>query len=237
MIDKREIVKRCEDVIEYVSRITPQVQNGEINWILNGSVICNILCDIKSINGETVPNDFTEIAEEFVRQPKGDLDFSFKQGQNISTKLIDFDSPEIQNFYNIAKEHRTYNFIDHNSTITEEDLNEICLAETHSGLILYIKTPDNLFKYKLKDYFSAKFIDKDNERNKQNFQDISILYRLSILWVGQETTNSIIDNIRYCSGIMHNLYIENSALYHKKITDIKNKLLKSIKTKDNQVYN
>ena len=233
-MDKREIVKRCEDVIEYVSRITPQVQNGEINWILNGSVICNILCDIKSINGETVPNDFTEIAEEFVRRPKGDLDFSFKQDQNISTKLIDFDSPEIQNFYNISKERRTYNFIDHNSIINEEDLNEICLAEMYNGLKLYIKTPDNLFKYKLKDYFSAKFIDKDNERNKQNFQDISILYRLSILWVGQETTNSIIDNIRYCLGIMHNLYIEDSALYQEEIADIKNKLLGTIKIKKEQ---
>ena len=236
MIDKKEIVKRCEDVINYVSKITPQIQNGEINWILNGSVVCNILCNINTINGDIVPSEFTLIAEEFVRHPKGDLDFTFREGQNISTRLIDFDSQEIQGFYNISKEHRTYNFIDHNGTITEEDLNEIALAETHSGLTLYIKTPDNLFKYKLKDYFSSKFIDKDDKRNNQNLHDLTVLYRLSILWIGAENTNSIIDNIRCFSQIMHNLYIEDSTLYQKEIVDIKNKLLKSIEPQNNQVY-
>lgn len=236
MIDKKEIVKRCEDVINYVSKITPQIQNGEISWILNGSVVCNILCDINTINEDAVSNEFTVTAEEFVRHPKGDLDFTFREGQNISTRLIDFDSQEIQGFYNISKEHRTYNFIDHNGTITEEDLNEIALVETHSGLKLYIKTPDNLFKYKLKDYFSSKFIDKDDKRNNQNLHDLTVLYRLSILWIGAENTNSIIDNIRCCSQIMHNLYIEDSTLYQKEIVDIKNKLLKSFEPQNNQVY-
>lgn len=236
MIDKKEIVKKCEDVIKYVSKITPQIQNGEINWILNGSVVCNILCNIKTINGEVVSNDFTAIAEKFLRQPKGDLDFTFREGQNISTKLIDFDSQEIQGFYSISKEHRTYNFIDHNGIINERDLNEIAFAETRSGLKLYIKTPDNLFKYKLKDYFASKFIDKDDERNKQNLHDLTVLYCLSILWIGAENTNSIIDNIRCYSQIMHNLYIEDSTLYQKEIIDIKNKILKSIEPQSNQVY-
>ena len=168
-----------------------------------------------------------------MRCPKGDLDFTFKQGQNISTKLIDFNSPEIQNFYNISKEHRTNSFIDHNSIITEEDLNEIYFAEMHSGLKLYIKTPDNLFKYKLREYFAFKIFNIDDERNKQNFRDISILYRLSVLWVGEVATNSIIDNIRYCSRTMHDLYIENNDLYQKEITNIKNKLLKVLETKTN----
>lgn len=69
-MDKSIISLVCENVLKQALFENPQVSNNKINWVLNGSTICNVLPNVIKINDIDVSEEFNTILREFVRQPK-----------------------------------------------------------------------------------------------------------------------------------------------------------------------
>lgn len=220
-MEKELISNTCEDLYKECLREIPQYQNGNLIWILNGSTLCNILYNVVKIDEIAVSDDFRKYSYEFIRQPKGDIDISYKPGRIYK---YGFDNDYIKAFQNISEEVRTYNFVDHNSKITEDDLKELCTMETKSGLRFVAKKPEYLFLYKFKELlslFHKEILTGDiqliNNKKKNIILDLISLYKIAINYCGKEELDRVLIELKNKSSYLHNLYIDNKDGYYELI--------------------
>ena len=235
-MNKELIANTCEDFYKECLREIPQYQNGNLIWILNGSTLCNILYNVVKIDDISVNDEFRKYCYEFIRQPKGDIDISYRVGRKY---LFDLDNKYIKAFQNISEEVRTYNFVDHNSEITEDDLKEVCTMETKSGLKFVAKKPQYLFLYKLKELLSIFHkeiliddIDSINSKKKNIISDVINLYKIAISYCKKEELDKVLIELKNKSFYLHNLYNDNKDDYCElinKALDLLNKSLKKEK--------
>lgn len=235
-MEKQIISSRCEEVLKYCLEQVPQVQNNEIIWILNGSTLCNILCNIKKINNREVSDKFYESALSFVRIPKGDLDICYKKNIHFN---IDMNNPVINKFHEICEEKRYDHFIDMNSELEQRDIEQLCLYETNQGLKFFAKSPQYLLLYKFyefhgmfHDYILSNEIDYILSKKKNSINDLKALYSISAEYIGREETNTFLySELKNFSGSFHRLY-ESSEDDYSQIIEI---IIQMIKRNENLI--
>lgn len=216
---KEKISTICENLYRYCISQIPQVENGKLIWILNGSTLCDILYNVKYIDDEEVTEQFSNYCYDFIRQPKGDIDITYTPGRRYK---FDLSSEYIKNFQAVSEEQRTYNFVDCNSKLTEEDLKQICKMTTKSKFSFYAKKPQYLFLYKLKELlavFNKEFLDDNydmiTKRRKNILNDVKALYNISESYCGSEETLKVINELPNVSGYMHELHEKDINKYDK----------------------
>lgn len=185
-MNKEYIANTCENLYKECLREIPQYENGELIWILNGSTLCNILYNVVKIDGVCVSDEFRSACYDFIRIPKGDIDISYRADREYQ---FDLNNNFIKTFQNISDEVRTYNFVDCNSVITDDDLKELCTMETESGFKFVAKRPEYLFLYKFTEFlalFHEKILNNDIDEiinQKPNIIcDITNLYRIATIY-------------------------------------------------------
>lgn len=220
-MNKELIANVCEDLYKECLREIPQYQNGNLIWILNGSTLCNMLYNVIKIDDISVNDDFRKYCYEFIRQPKGDIDISYRVGRKY---LFDLNNKYIKAFQEISEEVRTYNFVDHNSEINDDDLKELCTMETKSGLKFVAKKPEYLFLYKFKELlslFHKEILTGDiqliNNKKKNIILDVISLYKITINYCGKEELDRVLIELKNKSSYLHNLYIDNKDGYYELI--------------------
>ena len=223
-MEKSEISVICENLYKYCLCEIPQVQNDKIVWILNGSILCNILSNVNKINGIEVSNEFRQKSLDFVRIPKGDIDISYING--ISYK-INIDNDAVKRFYDICEQKRFEHLFDMNSVIEERDLKQLCLYETDSGLKFYAKLPQYILLYKFSELhgrFHDEILNQEYELiNKKIIHDIKALYDMSCEYIGEHETNDFLYNeLKQISNSFHNLSEKNDNEYIDMIDKIVN---------------
>lgn len=209
----------CENLYASCLKQIPQFENGELIWLLNGSVLCNILANTESINDIKITNSLKEKFNEFVRTPKGDIDICYKPDREYKFNL---NSNEVLKFYSISDEQRTYNFVDSNSELTKEDLNQLCKYRTVNGLEFYAKMPQYIFLYKFKE-FVAMFhqeilnneLDKIVLKRKNIIDDNKKLYEIACEYYGSENLSELlIVKLKDISEFFHELYEKDKIKYN-----------------------
>lgn len=70
-MNKEEIANICENLYRYCVGVIPQIDNNEIIWILNGSVLSNILYNVDYINDDIVSKEFKSVAMNLLELLKG----------------------------------------------------------------------------------------------------------------------------------------------------------------------
>ena len=148
-MDKEKIANICENLYKYCLNKIPQIENNKLIWILNGSTLCNILCNVSFIDGNKVSDEFKKYSYRFVRVPKGDIDITYVADREYK---FDLSARQVLEFKEISEENRTYNFIDSNSELMDMDLKQVCKMTTKNGFSFYAKKPQYLFLYKLKNH-------------------------------------------------------------------------------------
>lgn len=218
-MNKELIANICENLYKECLREIPQYQNGELIWILNGSTLCNILYNVVKIDDIPVSSEFNKYCYDFIRQPKGDMDISYKENKEIN---FDLENEYIKSFQNISEDIRTYNFVDSNSQISNTDLKELCTMETKNGLKFVAKRPEYLFLYKFKEFisiFHEKILNNDidsiNKKNKNILSDLSNLYKIAISYCGREELDKLIINLKNNSSYLHQLYNDDKDDFYK----------------------
>lgn len=221
MISKEKIASICENLYKECLREIPQYQGGELIWILNGSTLCNMLYNVIKIDDKYVSDEFRKYSYEFIRQPKGDIDITYRK--DIKYKF-DFDNKYIKAFQDISEEVRTYNFVDQNSEITSDDLKELCLMETINGLKFVAKRPEYLFLYKFKELLSIFHkeiltgdIDSINKGKKNILNDVSVLYKIAIFYSSKEQIGDLLSSLINKSSYLNKLYSNNPKEYEQLI--------------------
>ena len=217
ILSKEIIADTCEKLYMYCISVIPQVENNKLIWFLNGSTLCNILYNVRFIDGVEVSEEFNNYCKDFIRQPKGDIDITYTPDRRYK---FDLSNPNVVAFQEISEEQRTYNFVDHNSELNETDLEQICKMTTKSGFEFYAKKPQYLFLYKLKEFIAIfnkeileNNIDEINRKKKNMLNDVKNLYNISLAYCGYEQTLSVINNLSNISGYLHNLYEGNKNDY------------------------
>jgi len=216
-LEKEKIANICEELYKYCISKMPQVENDKLIWFLNGSTLCNMLYNVRYIDGTSVSEEFNNYCKDFIRQPKGDIDITYTPDRRYK---FDLNNPNIVAFQEISEEQRTYNFVDSNSGLNETDLEQICKMTTKNGFVFYAKKPQYLFLYKLKEFiaiFNKEILENDideiNRKKKNMLNDVKNLYNISLAYCGYEQTLSVINNLPNISGYLHNLYEENKNDY------------------------
>lgn len=226
----------CENLYVNCLKQIPQFENGELIWILNGSVLCNILANVESINGNLITEGIKEKLINLVRIPKGDIDICYKPDRQYK---FDLNSKEVMDFYSISEEQRSYNFVDSNSELTEEDLKQLCKYKTLNGLEFYAKMPQYIFLYKFKEYV-AMFHDeilnnnfeKILEKRKNIIFDVTKLYELSCEYFGSKKIECLLFNkLKDISIFFQELYEEDNNKYNYLIQKTLSSILENNKLK------
>lgn len=216
-INKKIIADICEELYKYCINQIPQIENGKLIWILNGSTLCNLLYNVASIDGKSVSEEFNESCFEFIRQPKGDIDITY-----IADRPYKFDlkSKEIMNFQFISEEQRTYNFVDSNSELDDNDLKQICKMTTKKGFSFYAKKPQYIFLYKFIEFvtiFNKEILSNDLNsilvEKKNIINDLNSLYKIAVNYCGKEELKNTIESLPNISGYLHELYENNNEMY------------------------
>lgn len=220
-MNKELIANTCEDLYKECLREIPQYQNGNLIWILNGSTLCNILYNVVKIDDIAVSDEFRKYCYEFIRQPKGDIDITYRADRKFK---FDFNNEYIKAFQDISAEVRTYNFVDHNSEINDNDLKELCTMETKSGLKFVVKRPEYLFLYKLKELLSIFHkeiltgdIESINNKNKNIILDVINLHKIAISYCRKEELDKVLIELKNKSSHLHTLYNDNKDEYYELI--------------------
>ena len=220
-MEKELIANTCEDLYKECLREIPQYENGELIWILNGSTLCNILYNVIKIDGVSVSDEFRSACYDFIRIPKGDIDISYRADREYQ---FDLNNKFIKAFQEISDEVRTYNFVDCNSEITDDDLKELCTMETKSGLKFVAKRPEYLFLYKFMELLSIFHkeiltgdIDSINKGKKNILNDVSVLYAIAINYCGKEELDKVLIELKDKSSYLHVLYNDNKDIYYELI--------------------
>ena len=216
-LEKEKIANICENLYKYCVSVIPQVENGKLVWLLNGSTLCNMLYNVEYIDDTLVSEEFNNYCKDFIRQPKGDIDITYTPNRRFK---LDFESPAVLDFQNISVEQRTYNFVDHNSEICDDDLKQICKMTTKSGFSFFAKKPQYLFLHKLEELmavYNKELLDNNFDeiyRKKKNIiNDVKNLYNISLSYCGYEETLNVINTLPNMSTYLHQLYKENKNDY------------------------
>lgn len=216
-LSKEIIADTCEKLYMYCISVIPQVENNKLIWFLNGSTLCNILYNVRFIDGVEVSDEFNNFCKDYVRQPKGDIDITYTPDRRYK---FDLENSNVIVFQKLSEEQRTYNFVDHNSELNDEDLKQVCKMTTKSGFSFYAKKPQYLFLYKLKEFiaiFNKEILDNNideiNKKKKNMLNDVKYLYNISVSYCGHEETLNVINNLPDISGYLHKLYEENKNNY------------------------
>ena len=239
-LDKKQAADICEDLYKYCVSQIPQMENGKLIWIMNGSTLCNILYNVISIDGESVSNTFNESCYDFIRQPKGDIDITYVADRSYK---FDLESKEIKRFQSISEEQRTFNFVDHNSELTDDELKIICKMTTKNGFSFYAKKPQYIFLYKFREFlavFNKEILSNDLNsiimKKKNIINDLKNLYNIAINYCGAEELEAVLEELPNISNYLHELYKNDRDMYNKLINKgldfiIDEKVIKEIKTK------
>lgn len=218
-INKKQIADICEDLYEYCTSQIPQIENGKLIWIMNGSTVCNLLYNVITINGEFVSEKFKEACWDFIRTPKGDIDISYIDDRPYK---FDLESKEIKKFQSISEEQRTYNFVDSNSILDDDDLKQVCKMITKNGFSFYSKKPQYIFLYKLREFlavFNQEILNSDIElilyKKKNIINDLKCLYNISLNYCSEEELQKTIHTLPNISDYLHVLYENNFVMYNE----------------------
>ena len=191
-MDKEYISNVCENLYKRLLIEIPQFNNNQISWILNGSVLSNILANVIKIDNRDVSLELSRLFNDFVRALKGDVDICYRP---IRPYKFDLTSDEVKRFYEISDEQRTYNFVDSNDEIDETIMNQLSFYETKNGLKFYAKKPQYIFLYKFKEFvdmFHEEILNKDIEKiiskRKNIIDDTRNLYKISLYYYGFDNT-------------------------------------------------
>lgn len=221
-LQKIEIANICEELYKYCIEQIPQIERDELIWVLNGSTLCNMLYNVEVIDDEYVSEKFKMACYEFIRQPKGDMDITYKEDRPYK---FDLDAKQIRNFQNISEEVRTYNFVDSNSILNEIDYSQLCKMKTKSGFTFFAKKPQYIFIYKFREFLitcSQEIlncdVEKINIKKKNILRDINNLYNIAICYCGKEKLLELFNILPSISNYLHNLYVEDKIMY-KKLVD------------------
>lgn len=232
----KNISNICETLYKYCLTCIPQVENDEIIWILNGSVLCNILANVETIDGVPISSELHNLFKMFVRVPKGDIDICYKADRTYKFNL---ESEEVKEFYKISEEKRTFNFVDSNSEITKDDYEQLCIYKTINGLQFYAKKPQYLFLYKFKEYVAMFWQDIVNGnfdeikiKRKNIIADVENLYAISCEYFGEDETLNVLNN-KLCdiSEFFHNLYLQDNNQYYEVINYVISTIKRNKKSK------
>ena len=218
----KNISNICENLYASCLKQIPQFENGELLLVLNGSVLCNILANIETINDSSISDSLKKKLSDFVRIPKGDIDICYKPDREYK---FDLNSNEVWDFYAISDEQRTYNFVDSNSELTEDDINQLCKYKTIHGLEFYAKMPQYIFLYKFKEYVAMfheeilnNELDKILEKRKNIIDDAKKLYEISCEYYGSEDSIRLLnDKLKDISDFFHELYEKDKVQYNNLI--------------------
>ena len=235
-MNKEEIANICENLYRYCVGVIPQIDNNEIIWILNGSVLSNILYNVDYINDDIVSKEFKKCCYEFIRTPKGDIDITYKADREYR---FDLKSEQVLKFKSIAKEDRTYNFVDSNSIISDIDLKQICKMTTKDGFTFYAKKPQYIFLYKFKELlacYNTEILNNDiteiNNKNVNIINDVINLYNIATNYISEDELYNIIINLSDISSYLNDLKNDNMDRYYELINCglniAKNNKIKSI---------
>lgn len=219
--EKINIANICENLYKECLREIPQFENGELIWILNGSTLCNFLYNVVKIDGINVSEEFRNSCYEFIRQPKGDIDITYKAGRNYK---FDFNNKYIIDFQRISEEQRTYNFVDSNSELSEDDFEELCTMETKSGLVFIAKKPQYLFLYKFKEFlaiFSEEILNNDlnaiSNKKKNILSDVVNLYNIGLTYCKEDELLKLFSKLPIISSYLKGIYEEDSNKFNELI--------------------
>lgn len=220
-MDKEKIANICENLYKYCLNKIPQIENNKLIWILNGSTLCNILCNVSFIDGNKVSDEFKKYSYRFVRVPKGDIDITYVADREYK---FDLSARQVLEFKEISEENRTYNFVDSNSELMDMDLKQVCKMTTKNGFSFYAKKPQYLFLYKLKEFldlYNVEIISGDiesiNLKNKNIVRDVSILYDIAINYINKDELFDLINNIFTISNYLKDLKEFDINAYYKLI--------------------
>ena len=206
-MNKEQIANICEKLYMYCVSQIPQIENNKLIWFMNGSTLCNMLYNVEYIDDKEVSKDFKDYCYDFIRQPKGDIDITY-----IPDRRYEFDlsNENIKNFQKISEEQRTYNFVDSNSELNEEEY---------------------LFLYKFKEFlaiFNKEILDGNydeiNKKKKNMLNDVKTLFNISVSYCGYEETLEVIDRLPRISNYLHELH-EKDINEYKKLLSIAINLL------------
>lgn len=188
-MNKQFIDDVCENLYKDSVKQIPQVEDGKIIWFMNGSTVCNILYNVVEIDGVSVSKEFNNACYSFVRVPKGDIDITYVADRPY---IFDLSSVAISEFQNISEEKRTYNFVDSNSEMDEQDLNQLCFMKTKNGFSFYVKQPQYLFLYKFKEFLALFHdeillgdVDAIGLKKKNVISDVKNLYAIANEYCGE----------------------------------------------------
>ena len=223
-IDKKQcIANTCENLYKECLREIPQFENDELIWVLNGSTLCNFLYNVDKIDGKNVSEEFKKHCYEFIRQPKGDIDITYKADRPFK---FDLSNKYIIDFQSISEERRTYNFVDHNSELSKNDFRELCTMETKNGLRFVAKKPQYLFLYKFKEFlavYNKEIISGDlksiTNKKKNILSDVTVLYNIALAYCGQDELNSVLNNLINISSSLKEIYEKNTDDYYELIEE------------------
>ena len=221
-VDEKEyIANTCENLYKECLNEIPQFENDELIWILNGSTLCNFLYNVVKIDGQTVDDEFRKFCYDFIRQPKGDIDITYKADRPY---IFDLDNKYIKEFQMISEEQRTYNFVDSNTELSESDFDELCTMETKNGLRFVAKKPQYLFLYKFKELlavFDKELLNDDlnsiSSKKKNILSDVVSLYNIALSYCGQDEINNVINNLINISSSLKEIYDNNDKDYYELI--------------------
>lgn len=212
-MDKQKIADICENLYKNCVMQIPQIEDGKIIWFMNGSTVCNILCNVVEIDGISVSKEFNNACYSFVRIPKGDIDITYVADRPY---IFDLTSVAISDFQSISEEKRTYNFVDSNSEIEEEDLNQLCFMKTKSGFSFYVKQPQYLFLYKFKEFLALfhneillEDIDAICLKKKNVIADVKNLYAIANEYCGETEIFKSLEKLPNISDYMNTLSSDN----------------------------
>lgn len=218
-MSKEEIADTCEELYKSCLKQIPQFDNGQLVWLLNGSTLCNFLCNVVKIDCIDVSEKFNNACYNFIRQPKGDIDIIYKPDRPY---FFDLNDSAIQAFQNISKEKRTYNFVDSNDEISEDDMNQLCWMETKSGLKFMAKKPQYLFLYKYKELLAVyhdELLNNDFDsimnQNVHILNDVVSLYEIAKEYCGVNEINRVINLLPNISNYLNELYNEDNEKYNQ----------------------
>ena len=218
-MEKELIANICEELVKYCVSEIPQIENNELIWILNGSVLCNILYNVNYIDDIRVSDEMKSYCYDYIRVPKGDIDITYKADRRYKFNL---NSKQVLDFKAISRENRDYNFVDSNSEINSQDLMQICKMQTKSGFVFYAKKPNYIFIYKLREFlnlYHKEILNNDiktiNKKNKNIIHDLKALYNIAYSYC--HNFNYLIDNIYMISSFLNNLRNSDIEKYNNLI--------------------
>lgn len=218
---KELIADICENLYKYCVDCIPQIENNKIIWILNGSILSNILYNVDYIDDNEVSKGFKRNCYYFIRVPKGDIDITYTNDREYK---FDLNNKSVLDFKAISKEDRTYNFVDSNSIIKDTDLMQLCKMTTKSGFTFYAKKPQYIFLYKFKELLDCYNIEILNNNvseiyNKNNniINDVINLYNIAINYIDYAELYNLIINVSNISNYLDNLRNDNIDKYNELI--------------------